>query len=86
MNNLTTGKSVEEFMPRICMICHEPVRELRKASYLQAAAGLRIVVHDRCLESIANAVRDEERKQAGRVLQDALNTIDKVASTMNKQG
>lgn len=82
MNDFTTGKAVEEFMPRICMICHEPVRELRKASYLQSAHGIRIVVHDACLQDIVDAVSNEERKQATKVLQEALNTVDKVARTM----
>jgi hypothetical protein len=47
----------------LCQICH---REIKKASYLSAGAGLRLVVHDVCLQDIVEAVSEAEQRDRDR--------------------
>ena len=59
-------RNTAESTMRVCQICLSPIFELRKASYLEASAGLRVVVHDACLQSMVDALSQHQQAQRER--------------------
>lgn len=81
MNEFTKQASNNAASMRVCQICLEPIVELKKASYIQAGAGVRITVHDACLEGVIDALtKQQERERLHDALLEEARTMKKSVS------
>jgi hypothetical protein len=79
---------------RDCLVCRQPIVELKKAAWLPMGSGIRLVLHPECADSLIEkheyAARKEvvellTPKQKADVVIDLLNQTDELSETAQRE-